>query len=148
MAVALFCIQLDFFALNPAIPGISAELDVSVPAAQWTLSAYMLALGCLFIVGGRIGDVFGRRGALLTGTALFAAASVGCAPAPGLGALVAARVVQGVGAVLVLPVSVAVISNVFPAESRARALGAAFGIANIGTALGPFVGGGLTEGPG
>ncbi|MFJ1703783.1 MFS transporter [Kitasatospora sp. NPDC088346] len=148
MAVALFCIQLDFFALNLAIPGISAELDVSVSAAQWTLSAYMLALGCLFIVGGRIGDVFGRRGALLAGNTLFAAGSVGCALAPGLGLLVAARIVQGVGAALVFPVSVAVVSNVFPAESRARALGAVFGIANIGTALGPFVGGGLTEGPG
>lgn len=59
VAVALFCIQLDFFALNLAIPGIAAELGVTVSAAQWTLSAYMLAIGCFFIVGGRVGDVFG-----------------------------------------------------------------------------------------
>lgn len=148
VAVALFCIQVDFFALNLAIPGISAELDTSPSAAQWTLSAYMLAVGCLFIVGGRLGDVFGRRPVLLAGIALFAAASVGCALAPSLGLLVVARIVQGAGAALIFPVSVSVISNTFPAEGRARALGAVFGIANIGTALGPFIGGGLTEGPG
>ncbi|MEU9087795.1 MFS transporter [Streptomyces sp. NPDC048357] len=148
VAVALFCIQLDFFALNLALPGIAAELDVTVSAAQWTLSAYMLAIGCFFIIGGRVGDVFGRRGTLLAGTALFTAGSVGCALAPGLGWLVAARIAQGVGAAFVFPVSVSVITNTFPEESRARALGAVFGVANIGTALGPFVGGGFTEGPG
>ncbi|MEU9165961.1 MFS transporter [Streptomyces sp. NPDC048424] len=148
VAVALFCIQLDFFALNLALPGIAAELDVTVAAAQWTLSAYMLAIGCFFIIGGRVGDVFGRRGTLLAGTALFTAGSVGCALAPGLGWLVAARIAQGVGAAFVFPVSVSVITNTFPEESRTRALGAVFGVANIGTALGPFVGGGFTEGPG
>ncbi|MFD7984836.1 MFS transporter [Kitasatospora indigofera] len=91
VAVALFCIQLDFFAPNLAVPGMAAELDVTVSAAQWTLSAYMLAIGCFFIVGGRLGDVFGRRPVLLAGTALFAAASVGCALAPDLAVLVVAR---------------------------------------------------------
>ncbi|MEU6314423.1 MFS transporter [Streptomyces sp. NPDC047014] len=148
VAVALFCIQLDFFALNLALPGIAAELHITVSAAQWTLSAYMLAIGCFFIVGGRVGDVFGRRGTLLAGIALFTAGSVGCALAPGLGPLVAARIAQGVGAAFVFPVSVSVITNTFPEETRAKALGAVFGVANIGTALGPFVGGGFTEGPG
>lgn len=147
-ALALFCVQLDFFALNLAVPGISAELGVTVSAAQWTLSAYMLAIGCFFIIGGRVGDVFGRRGTLLAGLALFTAGSVGCALAPGLGALVAARIAQGVGAAFVFPVAVSVVTNTFPEQTRTRALGAVFGIANIGTALGPFVGGGLTEGPG
>ncbi|MFF3322438.1 MFS transporter [Streptomyces sp. NPDC002889] len=148
VAVALFCIQVDFFALNLAIPGIADQFAVTPAAAQWTLSAYMLAIGSCFIVGGRLGDVFGRRGTLLAGIALFTAGCIGCALAPGLGLLVAARIVQGIGAGFVFPVSVAVISNAFPDESRARALGAAFGVANIGTALGPFVGGGFTEGPG
>lgn len=94
VAVALFCIQLDFFALNLALPGIAAELGVTVSAAQWTLSAYMLAIGCFFIIGGRVGDVFGRRGTLLAGIALFTAGSVGCALAPGLGPLVLARIAQ------------------------------------------------------
>ncbi|WP_407835315.1 MFS transporter [Streptomyces sp. DSM 116496] len=148
VAVALFCIQLDFFALNLAIPGIAAELGVTVSAAQWTLSAYMLAIGCFFIIGGRVGDVFGRRGTLLAGTALFTAGTVGCALAPGLGPLVGARIAQGVGAAFVFPVAVSVITNTFPEESRAKALGGVFGVANIGTAIGPFVGGGFTEGPG
>ncbi|MER5486037.1 MFS transporter [Streptomyces sp. NPDC002812] len=148
VAVALFCIQLDFFALNLAIPGIAAELGVTVSAAQWTLSAYMLAIGCFFIIGGRVGDVFGRRGTLLAGTALFTAGTVGCALAPGLGPLVVARIAQGVGAAFVFPVAVSVITNTFPEESRAKALGGVFGVANIGTAIGPFVGGGFTEGPG
>ncbi|MEU9589865.1 MFS transporter [Streptomyces sp. NPDC048193] len=108
----------------------------------------MLAIGCLFIVGGRLGDLFGRRPVLLTGIALFAAASVGCALAPSLGLLVAARVAQGVGAALIFPVSVSVITNAFPEATRARALGAAFAIANVGTAVGPFAGGGFTDGPG
>ncbi|MFD4022711.1 MFS transporter [Streptomyces sp. NPDC058576] len=148
VAVALFCVQVDFFALNLAIPGIARELDVSASAAQWTLSAYMLAVGCFFVIGGRIGDVFGRRPALLAGIALFVIGSVGCALAPGLVLLVVARIVQGIGAGFVFPVSVSVITNAFSDESRARALGAVFGVANIGTALGPFVGGGFTEGPG
>ncbi|MFZ3474867.1 MFS transporter [Streptomyces sp. 4.24] len=148
VAVALFCIQLDFFALNLALPGISEELGVTVSAAQWTLSAYMLAIGCFFIIGGRVGDVFGRRGTLLAGTALFTAGSVACALAPGLGPLVAARIAQGVGAAFVFPVAVSVITNTFPEQTRAKALGGVFGVANIGTALGPFVGGGFTEGPG
>lgn len=148
VAVVLFCVQLDFFALNLAVPGIADEFGVTASAAQWTLSAYMLAIGCCFIVGGRVGDVFGRRGALLGGTALFAAGSVGCALAPGLWPLVLARIVQGIGAGFVFPVSVSVITNAFPDTTRARALGAVFGIANVGTVLGPFVGGGFTEGPG
>lgn len=147
-SIALFCIQLDFFALNLAIPGIATEMRVSVSAAQWTLSAYMLSIGCLFIIGGRLGDLLGRRPVLLTGVALFAAASVGCALAPGLGLLVAARVVQGMGAALIFPLTVSVITNAFPESVRARALGAMFAIANAGTAVGPFVGGGFTDGPG
>ncbi|MET9962777.1 MFS transporter [Streptomyces sp. NPDC006326] len=148
VAVALFCIQLDFFALNLAVPGIAAEFGATVSAAQWTLSAYMLALGCFFIIGGRVGDVFGRRGTLLAGSTLFTAGSLGCALASGLGVLVVARIAQGVGAAFVFPVSVSVITNAFPEQMRARALGAVFGVANIGTALGPFVGGGFTDGPG
>ncbi|MFB7655696.1 MULTISPECIES: MFS transporter [unclassified Streptomyces] len=148
VSIALFCIQLDFFALNLAIPGIAADFGVTVSAAQWTLSAYMLAIGCLFIVGGRLGDLLGRRPVLLAGVALFAAASVGCALSPSLGVLVAARIVQGVGAALIFPVTVSVITNAFPDATRARALGAVFAIANVGTAVGPFAGGGFTDGPG
>ncbi len=108
----------------------------------------MLSVGSLFILAGRVGDIFGRRRALLAGIAIFGLASLACALAPSLGVLIAARVVQGAGAAVVFPVGVAVISNAFGEETRARALGVAFGIANIGTAAGPFIGGGLAEGPG
>ncbi|WP_435260627.1 MFS transporter [Streptomyces sp. 1222.5] len=147
-SVILFCIQIDFFSLNMAVPGIADEFGVTVSAAQWALSAYMLAVACWFIIGGRLGDIFGRRRILFAGISLFTAGSVGCALAPGLGLLIAARIVQGGGAGIVFPVCVAVISNAYADETRARALGAVFGLANIGTALGPFVGGGLTGGPG
>lgn len=148
VSLALFCIQLDFFALNLALPAMARTFHVGASGIQWTISAYMLALGSLFIVGGRVGDIFGRRQVLLAGIGLFALASVACAVAPSLGALVAFRVLQGAGAAVIFPVGIAALSNEFAEASRAKALGLAFGIANIGTALGPFVGGGLVNGPG
>jgi EmrB/QacA subfamily drug resistance transporter len=148
VSLALFCIQLDFFALNLALPAISTTFGVSEQAVQWTLSAYMLTLGSLFIVGGRLGDILGRRRLLLLGTAVFGLASAGAALAGSLEVLVGFRVLQGVGAAVMFPVGIAVISNAYPPDGRAKALGLGFAVANIGTALGPFVGGGLAQGPG
>ncbi len=148
VSVALFCIQLDFFALNLALPNIGDSFHASPQATQWTISAYMLALGSMFIVGGRLGDVFGRRPVLLWGVAIFVLSSVGAALAPDMGSLIAFRVIQGVGAAFIFPVGVSAISNAYPDALRARALGLTFGLANLGTALGPFVGGGLAGGPG
>ncbi len=148
VSLALFCIQLDFFALNLALPDIARSFDASTQAAQWTISAYMLTAGSMFIVGGRLGDLFGRRRALLAGVALFAATSVGAAVSPDLPSLIGCRILQGVGAALIFPVGIAVVSNAYPEKGRARALGFLFALANVGTALGPFVGGGLSGGPG
>jgi EmrB/QacA subfamily drug resistance transporter len=148
VSVALFCIQLDFFALNLALPGIGESFHTSSQATQWTISAYMLALGSMFIVGGRLGDVFGRRPVLLWGIGIFVLSSVGAAVAPDVGSLIGFRVIQGIGAAFIFPVGVSAISNAFPDDIRARALGLTFGLANLGTALGPFVGGGLAGGPG
>ncbi len=148
VSVALFCIQLDFFALNLALPDMARGFHVGPRDAQWTISAYMLTLGSLFIIAGRIGDIFGRRRVLLGGIGVFGIASAACALAPTLAVLVACRVLQGVGAAVIFPVGIAALSNEFPDHARARAMGLAFGIANIGTALGPFVGGGLAQGPG
>ncbi len=148
VSLALFCIQLDFFALNLALPAMARAFHVGASGIQWTISAYMLSLGSLFIVGGRLGDIFGRRRLLLWGIGLFGVASVACAVAPSLGALVAFRVLQGAGAAVIFPVGIAALSNEFSDGTRAKALGLAFGIANVGTALGPFVGGGLADGPG
>jgi MFS family permease len=115
---------------------------------QWVISAYMLSLGSLFILGGRLGDILGRRPMLLIGIAIFGAAAALCAVAPNLGALVVFRVLAGVGAALIFPIGIAVVSNSFSEARRAKALGLTFAIANIGTAVGPFVGGGLSQGPG
>ncbi len=148
VSLALFCIQVDFFGLNLAIPDMARSFGVSTGEVQWVISGYMLSLGSLFILGGRLGDIFGRQWMLLTGIAIFGVSSVLCALAPNLGLLVAFRVAEGAGAALIFPVGIAVISNEFDEDSRAKALGMAFAIANIGTALGPFVGGGLSQGPG
>ncbi|HZO77906.1 MAG TPA: MFS transporter [Solirubrobacteraceae bacterium] len=148
VSLALFCIQVDFFALNLALPDIGRTFHAGPSELQWSISAYMLSLGSLFIIAGRIGDIFGRRRVLLGGIAVFGLASAACAMAPNLEFLVAFRVIQGTGAAVIFPVGIAALSNEFSDDARAAALGLAFGIANIGTALGPFVGGGLSQGPG
>ncbi len=103
VSLALFCIQVDFFALNLALPDMARAFHVGTRDIQWTISAYMLSLGSLFILAGRIGDIFGRRRALLVGIGLFGIASAGCALAPSLGVLVALRVLQGAGAAVIFP---------------------------------------------
>jgi EmrB/QacA subfamily drug resistance transporter len=148
VSMALFCIQVDFFGLNLAIPDMARSFGASTDDVQWVISAYMLALGSLFILGGRLGDIYGRRSGLLAGIAIFGAASVLCALAPNLEALVAYRILAGMGAALIFPLGIAVVANEFDDAARAKALGLTFAIANVGTAVGPFVGGGLAEGPG
>src|SRR5882762_769610 len=101
VSLALFCIQVDFFALNLALPHMARSFHVGAGEVQWTVSAYMLALGSLFILAGRVGDIFGRRRALLGGIAVFGIASIACAVAPSLEWLVAFRVLQGAGAAVI-----------------------------------------------
>jgi MFS family permease len=117
VSVALFCIQLDCFALNLALPGIGDSFHASAQATQWTISAYMLALGSMFIVGGRLGDVFGRRPVLLWGVAIFVLSSVGAALPPDTGSLNGFRVIQGVGAAFIFPVGVSAASAQSPVRS-------------------------------
>jgi EmrB/QacA subfamily drug resistance transporter len=145
VSLALFCVNTDFFALNLALPTIGRAFGVGARSVQWTISAYMLSVGSLFILAGRIGDIFGRRPSLLAGIGIFGGASLVCAAAPSLGVLIAARVLQGAGAAIIYPVGVAVVSNAVSEQRRARALGVTFGFANLGTAVGPFVGGVLTN---
>ncbi|OBF13707.1 MFS transporter [Mycobacterium sp. ACS4331] len=144
-AVALFCVQIDYFAVNLALPRMATDLDSSITDMQWVVSIYMLTLGAFMVPAGRVADIFGRRRVLLCGIALFAVASVLCALAPTAAAVVASRALQGVGAAMIFPVSVSVLSNAYPAESSGRAIGLAYGIAGLGNAAGPLVGGVLTE---
>lgn len=143
--MALFCVQIDYFAMNLALPRIAADFGSSATDLQWVISIYMLALGAFMTPAGRIGDIFGRRRALLVGVMVFGLASVACAVAPSVALLVAFRAVQGLGAALIFPVSVSVLSNAYDGAKAARAIGLAYGIAALGNAAGPLVGGLLTD---
>src|SRR5690606_25156533 len=138
--LAMFCVQLDFFALTLALPRMAGDLRVSTTDLQWALSGYMLALGAFLVLGGRLGDIFGRRLVLVAGLGICGAAAALCAVAPTAGLLIAFRILQGVGAALVFPMPVSVLSSSFPGQSRGQALGRVFGLGAVGTALGPFVG--------
>ena len=144
-AMAMFATNLDFFALNLSIPGMARELDVSTTDMQWAISGFMLALGSFLIPGGRLGDILGRRRMLIAGTAIFGLASLAGGLAPSAGFLIGARLVQGIGAAILFPLSIAVVTNAFPEERRKRAIGNLYGLAAAATAVGPFVGGALTE---
>ncbi len=145
IAAALFCIQLDFFSLNLALPTIAADLNTPVTDLQWLLSGYMIALGALLIPAGRAGDVLGRRAVLLTGVAIFGLTSLICGLTSEVPVLIAARVVQGAGAALIMPTAFALVTNATDPAVRPRIAGALLGVAGVGTALGPVVGGVLAS---
>ncbi len=144
-SMAIFAVQLDFFALNLSLPGMASDLGVSTDDIQWVISGYMLALGAFLIPGGRLGDLLGRKRMLIWGLAIFGGSSLAGGLAGDANLLIAARIVQGVGAAVLFPVAIAVITNAFPPERQMRAIGNAYGLGAIATAAGPFVGGGLTE---
>lgn len=145
VSTALFCVQLDYFAINLALPRMAVDLGSTATDLQWVISVYMLALGAFMVPAGRIGDIYGRRRALLGGIIVFGVASVGCALAPSAWILIVFRAVQGLGAAFIFPTSVSVLTNAFPPERSGRAIGVAYGIAGLGNAAGPLVGGLLTE---
>jgi MFS family permease len=145
VSLAMFLVQLDFFALNLALPQMAQELHVTTTDMQWAISGYMLAVGAFMIPGGRLGDILGRKRVLLAGVALFGVTSLAAGLSDSAGMVIAFRVLQGVGAALSFPVGIAALTNAFPEERRQAAIGNAYGIAAAGTALGPFVGGALSE---
>lgn len=132
--------------VNVALPALQRDLVASVAEVQWVLNAYLLALGALILIGGSAGDRLGLRRVFVAGLVVFAAASVGCGLAPSTGWLIAARGVQGVGAALLVPTSLALVSAVYPkGEARGRAIGTWAGFSALTTALGPVVGGWLVD---
>lgn len=134
---------LDATVVNVALPAIGTDLDASVADLQWILNGYTLTLASLILVGGALGDQFGRRRVFLVGVVWFAAASLLCGLAPTAMALVAARALQGVGGALLTPGSLAIIQASFAPRDRGRAVGAWSGLSGIFAAIGPFVGGWL-----
>ena len=145
LAVGMFCVQVDFFALNLALPRMAVDLNQTTTNMQWVISAYMIAVGAAMIPGGRLRDLRGHRRIVVAGLAVFGGASLVCGLSSSYGLLIGFRALQGLGAAALFTVSVAAISNAVTRDHRALAIGLLFGIANIGTALGPFIGGLLTE---
>ncbi len=140
--------SLDATVVNVALPHIGDDLHAGVSGLQWVLTGYLLALASLILLGGALGDRYGRRKIFLIGTIWFAAASALCAAAPNIEVLVGARVLAGVGAALLTPGSLAILQASFRPGDRSKAVGAWSGLSGVAGAAGPFVGGWLVDGPG
>ncbi len=146
VSVALFMVVLDNLVVTTALPSIRASLGGGVQDLEWTVNAYTLSFAVLLLTGAALGDRFGRRRMFLVGLSIFTLASAAAALAPGTGALIAARAVQGAGAAIVTPLTLTLLSEAFPPEKRGLAIGAWSGISGLGVALGPLVGGAVVEG--
>jgi EmrB/QacA subfamily drug resistance transporter len=144
--IALFMTALDSLVVGVALHSIRLDVGGSIEALEWTVNAYTLAFAVLLITGAALGDRFGRRRIFILGVGIFTAASVLAAIAPSSGALVVARALQGTGAALLTPLTLTLISEAFPPERRATALGIWGGITGLGVAIGPFIGGAVVEG--
>ncbi|MFF9481238.1 MFS transporter [Streptomyces sp. NPDC014733] len=145
VALGAFCVQLDSFALHLALPVIRGELPGPAALGRAVSGGYLLAAGALMPLAGRLGDAYGSRRMLRAGLLLFATAAAACALAPSLPLLVAARVLQGAGAALIMPNGLALLTQLFPGPRGRRMTGRALGLAGLATACGPFVGGAVTE---
>jgi len=136
---------LDATVVNVALPAIGEDLDTGLSGLQWVLDGYLLTLSALLLLGGSLGDMYGRRRLFVAGLVAFTAASLLCGLAPNVGFLILARAVQGVGGALLVPGSLSLISASFRPEDRGRAVGAWSGLAGVVTAVGPFAGGWLVD---
>ena len=136
---------IDSTVVNVALPSLQANLNATIVDVQWVIEAYSLLLAAFLLVGGSLGDYYGRRRVFLIGVALFALASAWCGFASSIGQLIAARAAQGFGAALLVPGSLAIISSSFPENERGRAIGTWSGFSAITTAIGPVMGGWVIE---
>ncbi|MGH2719828.1 MAG: MFS transporter, partial [Actinomycetota bacterium] len=136
---------LDGTVVNVALPAIAHNLHAGVAGLQWTLDSYLITLTALMLLGGSLGDLFGRRRMFVAGLLGFGALSALSAAAPTVGVLIAARAAQGVAGALLVPSSLSIISAAFAPEDRSRAVGAWSGLAGVSTAIGPFLGGWLVD---
>src|SRR5919199_1335327 len=143
---ALFMVTLDNLVVTTALPVIRRDLHAGIGGLEWTVNAYTLVFAVLLLTGAALGDRFGRRRIFTLGIGIFTVASAAAALAPSIGALDAARAVQGLGGALVMPLSLTILAAAVPAERRGVALGAWGGISGLAVALGPLVGGAVVQG--
>ena len=136
---------LDGTVVNIALPDIGRDLDASTSSLQWILNGYLLTLASLILLGGSLGDRYGRRRVFVLGVGLFTLSSLLCAVAPTVELLIGARLLQGVGGALLTPGSLAIIESSFQRSDRSRAIGAWSGLGGVATALGPLLGGYLVQ---
>src|SRR3954470_15509402 len=139
MCFALFMIMLDNTVVNVALPSIEDDLGASLSALEWTINAYTLSFAVLLVTGGRLGDIFGRRRMFLAGVVVFALSSAAIGLAPSDSALIAGRAIQGVGAALMMPATLSIITNAFPPHERGKAIGTWAGVSALALAIGPVV---------
>src|SRR4051794_7909103 len=145
VSIGLFMIMLDNTVVNVALPSIRDDLGISISELEWVVNAYALTFGVLLLSGGKLADMLGRRRMFIAGLVIFTAASLWCGLAGDATSLIAARTVQGVGAALLNPATLSIITATFAPRQRGTAIGIWAGVSALALAIGPLVGGLLTE---